>query len=249
MQSVNITSGHVEYPVATDGAVASWAPSELGDVGAATEFKSAEAVLKPEHNLGCQMVLSRRSMKQTGDALEAAVRRDMSSAIVAALDDAIINGTGANGQPLGIIPGAGTYGINVEASDVDSWATIRGEVVAFMEANAITDPAQVKIAFPPAVWGDLDNLISGLAISELDRMASHGVKPILSNQLPADTAILATTVNGVAPGFMGIWGGGVDLIRDQFTRAASGQLILTGIMTADFTVARGSQIRIIQDAG
>lgn len=33
--------------------------------------------------------------------------------------------------------------------------------------------------------------------------------------------VLTTTVGGIAPFYMGIWGG-VDLIRDQFTKAGSG---------------------------
>ncbi|MFN3237618.1 MAG: hypothetical protein ACE37D_11220 [Pseudomonadales bacterium] len=129
------------------------------------------------------------------------------------------------------------------------WAAFRAEIIAFMEANAITDPSQVKLAFPPAIWGDMDDtLISGTAVSELDRMTKHGVSPVLANQLAAGSAILTTTVNGVAPAFVGMWGA-VDMIRDPYTRAASGQLVLTGLVTADVTVARGLQSRILTNFG
>jgi hypothetical protein len=43
---------------------------------------------------------------------------------------------------------------------------------------------------------------------------------------------------------MALWGG-IDLIRDVYTDAQSGGLRLTGIVTADVTVPRGSQIEII----
>ena len=99
------------------------------------------------------------------------------------------------------------------------------------------------------IWGDMDDtLISGTAVSELDRMTKHGVSPVLANQLTAGSAILTTTVNGLAPAFVGMWGA-VDMIRDPYTRAASGQLVLTGLVTADVTVARGLQTRILTNFG
>lgn len=246
VQSVNIPQGTVEYPVATAGAVAGWANGELADVGAATAFATAEKVLSPDQTLGAQMILSRKSLKMTGAGLETAIRSGMSAAIATALDNAVINGTGSTGQPLGLIPGAVTYGITAtDVASLATWAAFRAEVIAFMEANAITDPAQVRVAFPPAIWGGLDNaLISGTAVSELDRMMAHGIKPILANQIPTETAILTTTVNGIAPAFLGLWGA-VDLIRDPYTKAASGQLVLTGLVTADVQVARGLQTRIL----
>ena len=249
--SVNIPQGTAEWPVATAGAVTGWQADELSDVGAATAYQTTEATVSPDNTLGAQMVITRKSLKQTGQGLENAVRQDMSAAIAVALDNAIINGTGATGQPLGIVPGAVTYGItstDMSAAAPD-WAAFRAEIIAFMEANAITDPSQVKLAFPPAIWGDMDDtLISGTAVSELDRMTKHGVSPVLANQLTAGSAILTTTVNGVAPAFVGMWGA-VDMIRDPYTRAASGQLVLTGLVTADVTVARGLQTRILTNFG
>jgi hypothetical protein len=55
---------------------------------------------------------------------------------------------------------------------------------------------------------------------------------------------MTANVQGIAPGYLGIYGG-IDLIRDQYTKAASGQLVLTGLVTADFTVPRGLQTRIL----
>ena len=43
--------------------------------------------------------------------------------------------------------------------------------------------------------------------------------------------------------------GGIDLIRDPYTQAQSGQLVLTGLVTADFTVPRGMQTRILTGIG
>ena len=48
--------------------------------------------MKPDHNLGVQMKITRRSLKQSGAALEAAIRRDMQGAMGAAMDQAVFSG-------------------------------------------------------------------------------------------------------------------------------------------------------------
>ncbi|WP_045393657.1 phage major capsid protein [Falsirhodobacter sp. alg1] len=252
VQTINITQGSVEWPVATAGAVAGWAPTEGGNVPGPNPFQTAERMLSPDNTLGAHMRITRKALKQAGEGLEQAIRRDMSAAIGAELDRAVLMGTGADGQPLGIIPGAATYGIaSTAVGAAASWAAFRAEVVAFMQANAITGASDVSMAFDPATWAELDEtLIAGTAVSEWDRLTKHvpAGNIALANQLASGTAILTTSAGGIAPAFLGIWGG-VDLIRDSFSDAQSGGLRLTGLLTADVTVARGSQVRILTDIG
>jgi HK97 family phage major capsid protein len=250
IQRINITSGELAFPVATAGAVFGWQTTELGNVGAASEYRTTERSLNPDHTGGAQMILSRKALKQAGDGLEAAIRRDLNAAIGAELDRVAVMGTGAAGQPLGMIPGATEYGIAITAVDAAaSWAAFRAQIVAFMQANAITSASQVNLGFDPAIWAELDEaLITGTAVSEWDRLTKHVGTPAISNVIPAETAIMTATVQGVAPGYLGIYGG-VDLIRDPYTKAQSGQLVLTGLVTADFTVPRGLQTRILTGIG
>ena len=246
IQRINIDHGSVAYPVATSGAVFGWQTTELADVGAQKRFQTAERSLSPDHTGGAQMVISRKAMKQSGVGLEAAIRRDLNAVIGEELDRVVIAGTGTSGEPLGIVPGASTYGItSTPVGAAASWAAFRAEVVAFMEANAITSPSQVNLAFNPAIWADLDEaLIAGTAVSEWDRLTKHVGNPAISNTIPGASAIMTATVQGVPPGVLGVYGG-IDLIRDPYTKAASGQLVLTGLVTADFTVPRGLQTRIL----
>ena len=250
VQSINITSGELAFPVATAGAVFGWQTTELANVGAQQTFATTERSLNPDHTGGAQMVITRKALKQAGEGLEAAIRRDLNAVIGAELDRVVISGTGAAGQPLGIIPGAATYGIpSTAVAATATWAAFRAQIVAFMEANAISSPNQVNLAFDPTIWAELDAaLITGTAVSEWDRLTKHVGTPAISNVIPDKTAILTATVQGIAPGYLGIWGG-VDLIRDPYTKAASGQLVLTGLVTADFTVPRGMQTRILTGIG
>lgn len=246
IERIAIERGELAFPVATSGAVFGWQTTELGNVGGPNPFETAERSLAPDHTGGAQMVISRKALKQAGEGLEGAIRRDLNAVIGGELDRVVINGTGSNGQPLGIVTGAATYGIaSTPVGAEASWGAFRAEVVAFMEANAITSPSQVNLGFPPAIWADLDDaLITGTAVSQWNRLTAQVGEPAISNVIPAATAILTATVQGIAPGYIGVYGG-VDLIRDPYTKAASGQLVLTALVTADFTVPRGAQTRII----
>ena len=238
VNSVSIPQGSLEYPVATQGAVAGWAASEGGDVPGATAFQTAETMLSPDHTLGAHMRISRKAVKQTG-GLEQAIRRDMSAAIGAELDRAILIGSGSDGEPTGLLDLASGSGVWAA-----TWATVRAEVVEFMEANAISDPASVAMAITPAMWSALDDAIwdSGSGITEWQRLTGGVGAPALSTQMPADTALLAVTAGGLSPAYLGMWGG-VDMIRDPYTDAQSGGLRLTGLMTVDLAVPRPIQMR------
>lgn len=247
VQSVSIPQGSREWPVATQGASAGWAATEGGDVAAAVAFQTTEAMLSPDHLLGTQMQISRKALAQTGAGLEQAIRRDMNAAIGAELDRAILTGSGSSGEPTGVVTGA-TNTTSVSAAP--DWATFKAEIVSFMIANAISDPSQVKIAITPGIWSDMDDAeaFTGTGITEWSRLANHvGAGNItLSTQLTAGAAVLTTTAGGLAPAYVGFWGG-LDLVKDPYTDAASGGLRLTGLLTTDLVMPRQTQVRVLTD--
>lgn len=255
-QMINIDSGAIEWPVVTSAVTAGWANGETANVPGPSVFATTDKALKPEHNLGIQMKITRKALKQSGEALEQAVRRDMNGAIAVELDKAIFLGTGANGQPLGVIAGAATYGItSTDAGALASWAAFRAAVVRFMTANTAGGPGAVKAMIRPELWALLDDtLITGTAVSEWDRLLKNipaGNIAMTTNALAAPSgdpletqALLTTSAGGVAPIFVGTWGG-VDMIRDPYSDAQSGGLRLTALTTVDVTVARPSQLELI----
>lgn len=255
-QMIAIESGALEYPVTTSAISAGWADGEAANVPNAAAYAVTDRPLTPDHNLGVQVRITRKVLKQSGTALEDAIRRDVSGAMQAAMDRAVFLGTGANGQPLGIVAGAATYGITVTAVDAAaSWGAMRAAVTRFMVANAAATPGAVRALIRPELWSFLDGaLISGTAVSEWDRLLANlpaGNIAMSSNALAAPTgtpaavsAVLATATGGVAPIFVGTWGA-VDMIRDPFTDAQSGGLRLTALATMDLTVARPAQLEVL----
>lgn len=263
-QLIQIGSGVVEWPVTTSSVTAGWANGELADVAGPTAYATTDKALKPEQTLGIHMRISRKAMLQSGDALEQAIRRDMNGTMAAELDKAIFVGTGASGQPLGLIPGASTYGISdtpLNAAPV--YGDFLAEIVAFMNANAITHPGEINALMRPELFGYLEGTLNNVTqTTEYYRLASlltgrlpTGFSPsnvnMTSNALPAPSGsptatsmLFTTSTGGIAPAFVGLWGA-VDLIRDPFTDAKSGGLRLTALTTADVTVARPAQLRVL----
>jgi HK97 family phage major capsid protein len=257
LQMINIGVGEVEWPVVTSSITAGWAATETGDVSGPTVYAVTDRPLKPLHNLGIQVEVTRRALKQSGAALEAAIRRDLAGAIGSELDKAAFLGTGANGQPLGLIHGASTYGIGATAVNAAaSWAAFRAAITQFMIDNAAGSPTEVRVMIRPEVWSYLDSLQVGDGgfKFEFDRLVDHVTRPhviMTANALAAPAgdplatqAFLTTSAGGVAPGYVGMWGA-VDMIRDPYSKAASGALKITALTTADVTVTRPAQSRVL----
>lgn len=255
-QMISIPQGSTEWPVTTSGIAAGWQDGEGANVPTAAAFTTTDKALAPDNTFGVQARITRKALKQTGAGLEQAIRRDVANAIRTGLDRAITLGTGSDGQPLGVMTGAGTYGITSTAIDAAaSWAAFREAVVRFLNANAAGSPGAVRMLIRPEVWAALDDtLITDTAVSEWDRLTRNiptGNIAMTSNALadpdgsPAATdALLTTNAGGVPPAFVGMWGG-VDMIRDPYTDAQSGGLRLTALVTADVTVSRAEQLEVL----
>lgn len=254
---INIGAGEAEFPVTTSSVAAGWATSETGNVAGPTKYETTDRPLAPDHTLGITMKLTRKSLKQSGAALEQAVRRDMNGAISEAMDAAVFQGSGSSGQPTGIFTGASGWGITETGVDAAaSWSAFRAAVVRFMTASAAGSPGAVKLLIRPEVYDDMDDTVfdSGSGLTEWDRlirnipMSNIVMSP---NALAAPTgspleskALLTTTTGGVPPIFVGTWGA-IDLIRDPFSDAASGGLRLTALATMDVTVSRAAQLEVL----
>jgi len=256
-QMVNIGQGELEYPVATSGASVGWQASETGDVASPSAYATTDKPLAPDNTLGVQMRITRKTLKQSGAALEQAVRRDMNGAIAQEMDRAAFLGAGSSGEPLGVIAGASTYGITETPVDAAAaWSAFRSAVVRFMTANAAGSPDAVRLLIRPEVWDAMDGtyIDTGTGVTEWDRLTrniSAGNVAMSPNALAAPTgspaasnALLTTNAGGVSPFFVATWGA-VDLIRDPYTDAASGGLRLTALATMDITVARAAQLEVL----
>lgn len=257
-QLISIDSGAVEWPLCTSSVTAGWANGETANVAGPTVYATSDRALKPEQNLGIQLRVTRKALKQSGDALEQAIRRDINGTMAAELDKAIFQGAGASGEPLGIISGQGTYAYGTTAPTTTdlSWSILRAQIADFMAANAANGPGGVRMLLHPQCYDFMDNEIfdAGSGLTQWDRLTRN--VPMSNIVLSANTTVvtagtpdttdvlLTTDAGGVAPFVFGIWGG-VDTVRDVFSDAQSGGLRLTALLTADVNILRAAQLHLI----
>ena len=255
-EMVNVGSGELEYPVTSSSVSAGWAADETSDVPGPTQYTTTDQPLKPDQTLGVQMKLTRRAQK-SASGLEQAVRRDMRGAIQAEMDKAVFLGSGSSGEPLGVIAGAGTYGINSTAVDAAAtWSAFRGAVTTFLTNNAASGPSVVRVMIRPEIWDKLEGTVfdSGSGVTEWDRMTKNIPAQniaMTANGLAAPAgspttskSLLTTNAGGQAPIFVATWGA-VDMIRDPYSNAASGGVLVTGLVTVDITVSRTNQLEVL----
>lgn len=257
---INITNGLYEFPVTTSSVAAGWATTETGNVAGPTVYATTDRPLAPSNTLGIQMKITRKSLKQSGDALEQAVRRDMLGCIQAEMDKAVFTGSGSSGQPSGVITLGAGVGITVtDITAIASYSIFKNAARRMMDANAAMQPTDMRWLIRPLTFSILDGaVLTGTSDAEWDRLVKRfgdGAFTISSNALPASLpedatdkgkhTILATALTGgVPPVFVGVWGA-IDVIRDPYSDAASGALRLTGLATMDVTISRAAQIQIL----
>ena len=231
VQMINIGTGAQETPVTTSAITAGWQATETGNVPGPSAYTTLDRPLKPDNTLGIQMRITRKTLLQSGSALEQAIRRDMNGAMAQEMDRAIFNGSGTNGEPTGVFTGAAAWGIEeTDLSAAATWAAIRSQVVAFM--TAVTEWDRLKAAV-----GSISMSHNALPDPALPA-GGVGGDPLESK------ALLTTSAGGVAPVFVGLWGA-VDLIRDPYSDAQSGGLRLTALSTMDTTISRAVQTRVL----
>ncbi len=255
-QLLNVDSGLVEYPVANGSVAAGWAATETGAVAGPTVYSTQARTVDPGQTLGITMKVTRVALKQMGPGLEDAIRRDMQGATQQALDAACFLGTGASGQPLGLIAGQATYGIGTTAvGAAATWAAFRAVLTTFLTANAATSGTSVRLLIRPEVWSKLDATYVGTtAVTELERTKSNiGTIIMSSNALAApvanaSNAFLTAPTAGSPPAVLATYGG-LDMIVDPYKDAPSGMLNLTALLTADVTALRAAQSWLLTGVG
>ena len=249
VRSVNIPFGDRVYPIASAGAAFGWIDGEGADLAAAVAYETGDVTLSPEHQGGTQMTITRTALKQSGATLEAAIRRDMRATIQQGLDQSTFLGTGANGQPTGILIDAATPATAIDATA--DYAAFRAAAVQFMTDNIVGGFDGIRIMTRPEILNIMDDaVLTGTSETEWDRFLRRFSQPVLTSNAVAAPAgdplavdsLLTTTYAGVPPAWVGLWGG-VDMIVDPYTDAASGKLRITAHLTADIAISRPVQLR------
>jgi len=180
--------GNVTIPRQTGAGSAYWLATEATGI-AEGQQTFAQLALTPK-SVGAYTELSRQLTTQSSPSAEAVVMDDLAKVVDAAMDLAALAGTGAAGQPLGIIGSAGVGSVTGTSIDYAKVLEFQADVAA---ANALT--GKLGYATTPAVAALLMGRVrfSGTASPLWEGSVNDGQvlghRAMSSMQLPAGTMI------------------------------------------------------------
>ena len=218
-------TGNVSIPKYGAGLSAGWV--EEGEALTESEMAFESVTLSPKH-VGGITEMSRQLIQQSAPAIEGLVREDLSHAVAAAVDAAIIAGSGIDGEPLGIIGRTGVQTADMPAT----WADILA--IEQMLAAVNVDPSGWYTS--PAVLSALRGTLKAASAGS-EYIAGRGTIGDLpaasSNAAPADTAILGDWSQVL----LGQWGA-VELLVNPFAEAPyrRGGVLVRAFSTVDVAV-------------
>lgn len=140
---VTVSGGNQSAPSGETGATATWLQAESTAIPESTPVLSTAAATPK--TLACFVECSRQLLLQSNAG--AIIKRELTNAAAAALDAAVIAGSGAAGQPLGII---GTPGIGSVTGTTLGHAGLTEMQQDILDANAGSNPATCAYLTTPA---------------------------------------------------------------------------------------------------
>lgn len=228
-QVMNGLVGDVDIPRLDTSATFYWVTE---DADLTNSDASLGSVTLSPKTVGGSVPMSRRLLKQSAPSVEQIIRNDLIRGAAIAIDAAAINGSGAAGQPTGIISQTGVNSVAiVDAGMIPTFA----EAVAF-ETAIETDNAMVEgMAYltTPAIKGSLKTSLkaAGVAGYIWDNNEVNGYTAVSTNQCPTANFILGD----FSQLLIGMWGV-LDIAPDMAAKAASGGLILRVFQDVDIAV-------------
>lgn len=227
--------GDVSIPRQNAATSVGWLATEGAD--AAEGQPGFDAVALTPKTVSAFVEITRRMLQQSSLSVEALTRADLVAVVALAIDAAAINGSGASGQPRGVLNQSGIGSVTTGAAL--SWA----EVVAFEEdiETANADVATMAWLTTPHVKGQAKTTekATNTAVFLMENGEMNGYPMAVSNQVPSNLGV-GTNQHALIFGdwaqlLIGEWGV-LDLLPDPFALAKSGGLRLHVYQDVDTAV-------------
>lgn len=233
-----------------EAAATAYSVSEIGLLTASQQVLG-QIALTPKR-VGATQAYSKQFVMQSTPDAEAFMRDDLFKVIALAWDRLGLNGQGAASEPLGIMntPGIGS----VTFGATPTYAKIVAFETAIRAAN-VTDP--LCYISTPTVKGTLkitpatltgSTVVSGasnaLWTGSGDVGEMNGYPAYDTNQVP-NNYVIAGAFNQL---IHALWGG-MDVVVDQFTKAANAEIVITINTWGDYAVRHPQAFVVSADAG
>ena len=252
VQFMNGLIGNVDIPKGTSGQTY-WLSTETTDI-TASEYGTSLIAMSPK-TVGGLFTLTRRAIQQTTPAIENLVRNDLMKMLAVAVDKAVINGSGTNGEPLGIMntSGVGALALGTNGGSL-TWANILAFISMVEAANLdgkawLTNPQVVgKLRATQRVSGTDSRMI----MEEVAALAGYGVTT--TNSVPSTltkgtgTKLSAMMFGDFSQTIVGGWGAlEISATDSDGALFRSGQIAIRGFMDIDVAVRNPEGIVVCRD--
>ena len=223
-------SGDVKIPKKLTSATAAWIATE-GGAATESDMTLGQVTLAPK-TLGAFTDITRQLMIQSSLDVEALVRDDLATSIALAIDKAGLEGTGASGQPTGILNTSGVNSVTAFAAANPTFAEVVTLETAVAEDNALM--GSLAYILPAAMHGALKTTekASGTAQFVIEPGGTlNGYRGIVSNQASAGNLYYGNFSDMMVGMF-----GGIDIVVDPYTNSTSGTVRVVALQSVDVAV-------------
>jgi len=231
--------GNLSIPKQTGGATGYWIVE--GEAVTLSTLATGAVLLSPK-TVAAATKISRMAILQSSPDVLRLTEEDMMQTLARSMDKAVIAGSGASGEPTGIINVSGVGSVTITTA-ID-WGDIIDLETDVLAANALTgSPAYVTT---PALRGTMKQTLKASNVSgfiwEDDRVNGYPA-------YVADAAATATAISGKcifgnwADAFVGEWGF-LDLKIDEATYVLEGAIQLVAMQTMDAAVRHAESFSI-----
>jgi len=225
-------SGDVKIPRKTAGAAAAWISTE-GGPAQESEMTVGSVSLQPR-TLGCFTDVTRQLLIQSSLDVESLIRDDLAQALAVAIDKAGLEGTGASGQPTGVLNTSGVNTVAAFAAANPTFAEVVGLETAVAEDNALL--GNLAYIMPASMYGALKTVEKASNTAQFvvePGGTMNGYRAIVSNQATAGNLYFGDW-SSMLIGFFG----GLDLVVDPFSNSTSGTIRVVALQSVDAAVRR-----------
>jgi len=245
----------VTIPRQATGATAAWITPE-GNPAAETEPTFSLLTLTPK-TVGTFTDITRQLLLQSDPSVDGIVQRDLAIAAAQAIDIAAINGSGAAGQPTGILQ---TAGIGDVAGGVNGLAPAWTHLVNLWKQVAQDNALVDQMAF-------LINAVTAGKLMEVEKAAGTakflleevggpilGYPAVVSNNVPsnlvkgASGAVCSAIIFGNFRDLILAEWGELDILVDPYTASSSGTVRTTVFQSVDVGVRNAPSFAAMKDA-
>lgn len=236
--------GNVAIPKVGGGATAYWLSSN-GTVSR-TDQSFGQLALSP-HRLVASTAYDKELLNQSSIDVEGFVREDLMRVIAIEKDRAAINGSGANGEPLGIL-GVPTGLGSVSFGATATWAKVVSFETKVATANAdVESMAYLTTAATRGAWKGIQKAANLSFIWETGVNGSglvNGYRAEATKQVPSDKVIFGNWQDIIIADWAGI-----DVVVDPYTLSLNGQISLVVTQWSDVGVRHAGSFAVSSDSG